>query len=319
MKCKPWLLRLFAVSLLLCLVPSAAALAELPYVKPLQEIVVPLDYRELQFWERASDDPRLIAPPPLQQGVPILTVVAVDVGAKDCIIVQCDGEAILLDCGDVGAHAIVERVIRQLGIDHFVAAINTHPHDDHVNAFPGILSMFPADTMYACFPEDTNGWSKYLYREMDALQIPVVQLDVSQPMQLGAATLNFRRYDQGSDINQRSLIIQAVLNERTILLTADATARAFDRLIEALGPEAFQGDILKAPHHGCDVMTGGLIRAAQMQAIFATGYPWGDSGQDFRDQLRRIKFQGVFTAMGSIVMKTDGAVWTISQLPRELP
>ncbi|MBN1777632.1 MAG: MBL fold metallo-hydrolase [Clostridiales bacterium] len=303
--------------LILCVVPASAS--GLPFVKPNQDIVVPLAYEALQFWERELDDPYLVAPPPLEQGVPILTVVAADVGAKDCIILQCDGEAILLDCGDTGAHNIVERVIRQMGIERFDAAINTHPHDDHLSAYPFVLSLFPADTMYVCFPEDTDCYSKYLSREMAALGIPVVQLDIDQPMRLGAATLYFRRFTKSTDINPRSLIVQAVLGERTILLTADANSSAFDNLVQSLGPDAFQGDILKAPHHGCEELAGGLIRSAQMQAIFATGYPWGDAGKDFRGQLVRIQFEAVYTVLGSVVMKTDGSKWIIAQLPREIP
>jgi len=313
---KPLLFSLIILLLILCVLPASAS--ELPFVKPDQDIVIPLAYEDLLFWEREQDDPYLEAPLPLEQDVPILTVIAVDVGAKDCMILQCEGESILLDCGDTGPNDLVARVIRQMGIDHFKAAINTHPHDDHLEAFPYILSMFPADTMYVCFPEDTDCYSRFLSREMAALGIPVVQLDIDQPMQLGAATLYFRQYTKKTDINKRSLIIQAVLGDRTILLTADANA-AFDELVVEYGEDAFQGDILKAPHHGLNILMGGLIRAADMQAIFVTGYPWGDSGKDFRAQLVRIKFEAVYTVLGSVVMKTDGEKWIIAQLPRELP
>jgi beta-lactamase superfamily II metal-dependent hydrolase len=309
----------FLISLFFLWSVAAPVFADLPFVRPGQDIVVPLSCDDLQFWERQPGDPRLIAPPPLAQDVPILTVIAVDVGAKDCIVLQCDGEAVLLDCGDTGPHDLVARVIRQMGIDHFKAAINTHPHDDHLRAFPNILSQFPADAMYVCFPEDSDIWTRFLSREMEALHIPVVQLDIEQPMMLGPATLRFRQYNKGNDINQRSLIIQAALGERTMLLTADATGGSFDRLIETMGPEAFQGDILKAPHHGCELLPGSLIRAVNMQAVFATGYPWVGGGEDFRDQLDRIHFKAVYTVLGSVVMKTDGKIWTISQLPRELP
>ena len=315
----PRFLCLLLTLLILWSIPFTSAFADVPFVKPGQDIVVPLAYEDLQFWERTPADPLFTAPQPLKQDVPILTVIAIHIGAKDCIVLQCGDDAILLDCGDPGPHDIAARVIRQLGIDHFTAAINTHPHDDHLSAFPYILSQFPADVLYVCFPEDTNGYSKTLHKEMAALNVPVEQLDIDQPMQLGAATLNFRRYNGSDNINYRSLVIQAVLGDRTILLTADASATAFKKMIASYGPDAFQGDILKAPHHGIDTLTGELIRAAHMQAIFVTAWPWGDKVQDFLKQLRRIQIEGVFTGLGSVVMKTDGEIWTISQLPRELP
>ena len=269
-KKQKYLCLLTALIILLSL-PSATALASLPFVKPGQDIVVPLSYDALLFWERSQDDPYLVAPPPLTQGVPILTVIAVHIGAKDCLILQCEGKAVLLDCGDPGPYDIVARVIRRMGIERFQAAINTHPHDDHMSAYPYILSQFPADVMYVCYPEDTNSHSRILFREMAALDIPVKQLDLDRPMRLGAATLHFHRYDSGN-INQRSLVVQAVLGERTILLTADASATAFRKMIEIYGPDAFQGDILKAPHHGIDTLAGRT-------------HPCGAHAGDLRDRL----------------------------------
>lgn len=72
---------------------------------------------------------------PFGEDVETMRVIVMGIGAKDSFLIQCGGENMLIDSGTYSAAAKVYERLVALGVDHLDYAVNTHPHDDHIDGF----------------------------------------------------------------------------------------------------------------------------------------------------------------------------------------
>ena len=77
--------------------------------------------------------------PPMPPEGSYLEAHFIDVGQADCTVLVCDGQAMLIDAGNVDAEEIILPYLAELGIDHFAAVVVTHPHADH---YGGMREVF---------------------------------------------------------------------------------------------------------------------------------------------------------------------------------
>ena len=158
--------------------------------------------------------------------------------------------------------------------------------------------------------------NKRLFREAEARGIPVDKVEAPVTMPLGSAELAIYQVPWGDNTNNRSLVTRVTMGDRAMLLTADIGQSGMLWLIEEYGADSFRADILKAPHHGIDLVPPELLQAADPQAVFLTYYPHEHNAETVK-KLRKLGYEPIYAGLGSLVMKTDGEYWTITQLPRE--
>ena len=307
--------KLLALFLLFLLLPGAAAAVP---VQPDQAAVSPLDGGKLDFWNTAGADAWARKELELFPGAgDVLTVIAAQQGiAADCLILQCGGQTALIDCGRLGPNDLVPRLLEQLGVGRIDYIINTHPHDDHINGIFELLQRYPIGRIYVGFERHYRNLNKRLFREAEALDIPVEQLTPPVTLRLGTAELMVYQVPWGDNTNNRSLVTRVTLGERSILLTADIGQSGILWLFQTYGEDAFQADILKIPHHGIDPIVPELLKAAEPQAVFITYYPHKNTAE-MEKKLNALGYEPIYTGYNTLVMKTDGEVWTVTQLPKE--
>lgn len=312
---RPMLKKLLALALLVSLVPAAAW--ALP-VKPDPSVVRSLPNEELRFWETEgadawADRDRALFP----DAEDVLTVIAAEQGmAADCFVLSCGGETAMIDCGLLGPDNLVPRMLKLLGIARFDYIINTHPHDDHINGIIELLPLYEIGAIYAGFERHANNLNKRLFREAIKLNIPVEQVGAPLDLRLGAAELRLYQVPWGDNVNNRSLVTRVTLGGRSLLLTADIGQSGIRWLLDTYGADSFQADILKIPHHGIDRVAPELLAAADPQAVFITYFPHSRNELTHK-QLVKLGYDPLYAGLGSLVMKTDGRSWTLSQLPKE--
>ncbi len=314
--------KLLALLLLFVLLPAAAAPAQTapaapaPAFPPLAA-VLPLPASSLRFWDTSGAKAWEARDRELFPGAEnVLTVIAVEIGAADCFILRCGDHTALIDCGLLGPDDLVLRLLSRLGIDRFDFVINTHPHDDHITGIFDLLPAFPIGKIYVGFDRHYRNLNKRLFREAEKLGIPVERVEAPQTIALGPAELTLYQVPWGDNTNNRSLVTRLTLGERSMLLPADIGQSGMLWLLETYGAQAFQADILKAPHHGIDLVPTELLEAAGPQVIFITYFPHKRNA-DAVKKLRAQGYEPLFTGLGTLVMKTDGTLWTVTQLPRE--
>lgn len=68
-----------------------------------------------------------------------LTVHFIDVGQADCALLECDGEYILIDGGNVGDSSLVVSYLQQQGVESLEAVFCSHAHEDHLSIDKNIM------------------------------------------------------------------------------------------------------------------------------------------------------------------------------------
>ncbi|HAG43318.1 MAG TPA: hypothetical protein DCL31_08085, partial [Clostridium sp.] len=69
-----------------------------------------------------------------------LSVTFYPVGKGDCILLQCEGEAMLIDTGYSKNTDDILSYLSEQNIRSLSAIIATHPDKDHIGGIPGIIS-----------------------------------------------------------------------------------------------------------------------------------------------------------------------------------
>jgi competence protein ComEC len=172
-----------------------------------------------------------------------------DVGQGDAILIQGNGQNILVDGGDKGS-GIVQHLTRLL-IDTIHWVIATHPHADHIAGLVPVLRTFPVlnvmdpgvshssalyrtyrslvDSATTSYTRGFAGWSHSFTTDFE--------MQVLHPDTLGSYNLN--------DV---SLVVRMKMGETYALFTGDAEHPA-ERAMLKRG-EILTSHIIKVGHHG---------------------------------------------------------------------
>jgi len=71
-----------------------------------------------------------------------LTVKVLDIGQGDAILIQADGQTVLVDTGDVGTRDKLVALLKKENLTTIDKVIITHPHADHLGGMPGVMENF---------------------------------------------------------------------------------------------------------------------------------------------------------------------------------
>jgi len=187
-----------------------------------------------------------------------LTVHFIDVGQADCALLECDGEYMIVDGGNVDDGQMVVSYLKQMGIETLSAVVCSHAHEDHVGGLPAVLSVFKAEAVYS--PVDS--YSTKVYRDfVSKTEAQGLSITIPQPgdqFQLGSATVTVlgpvQEYD---DPNHTSIILKVSYGESDFLFTGDSEIGPENDMMDYWG-ESFDWnvEVLKVGHHCSETSTG---------------------------------------------------------------
>lgn len=183
--------------------------------------------------------------------------VACDVGQGDGLVLATGvpGSAVVVDAGtELGE---IDRCLDRLDVDQIPLLALTHLHADHVGGLAAALSGRRIGAV-AVGPGRAPHWAwRDILAQARAEGIPVVGPHPGQRLRWPALDLHVLapRYvpaavsdDDGTGINNASLVFKAVTPAGSVLLTGDVELSA---QADLLGSDAeLRADVLKVPHHG---------------------------------------------------------------------
>lgn len=249
-----------------------------------------------------------------RQGQPVsgdgLTVHYLDVGQGDSALLQCGGETMLIDAGDVGAGETVTTYLDRQNVTAIDYLVCTHAHADHCGGMDDVVMNFPVKTIYSSVAGSGNG---AFTRFAEAAKTAGVDIAVPEPdssFQLGEATVTVlaprSAYD---DVNDMSLVLRVDYGETSFLFTGDAEYDSETDMLDA-GCDV-RCDVLKVGHHGSSSSTGyRLLYEAQPQyAVISCGA--GNSyGHPHEETMSRLRDADVTVYRtdedGTVVCFSDG-------------
>ncbi len=180
-----------------------------------------------------------------------MTLTVLEVGKADCLVLQCDGESMIIDGGNNDDESYILTQLDAMGIEWFKYAVNTHPHEDHLGSLDAVITQYPVQQAILSPKEHTTANYERLLAALEEREVPVHIGQAGDSFQLGGATLTILSPAPGADYdgyNDWSLVILAQYGDVRYLLMGDAERPVESDLLDS-GVD-LRADVLKVGHHG---------------------------------------------------------------------
>lgn len=235
----------------------------------------------------------------------------IDVGQGDCTLIECDGEYMLIDAGDIYKGSTVQLYLTKHNIDKLKYVVGTHPDDDHIGGLDVIITKYPIDTLFMpAITSDTKAYMEVL-EAMDYKSLMQTVPDCDMEYKLGSATITFlspsREY---SDDNNNSIVTKITHGNNTFLLTGDAEYEA-ESYLGSYKQDMLLANVLKVGHHGSSSASSEsfIDAVSPAYAVISCGKEnkYGHPHQEVLDRLKNHDV-AVFRTdeQGSIICTSDG-------------
>ena len=244
-----------------------------------------------------------------------LEVHFIDVGQALSVLVECDGQFMLYDGGNVDDGSLVVSYLQKQGVEQLQYVFCSHAHEDHVGGLAAVMARFPAGHAYSPVTESStkcfNDFVKYTQQQGLQLEVP----SVGTVWPLGSATVTLLGPVTGySDTNNTSLVLRIDYGNTSFLLTGDMEKTAETDLVNS--GANLKADVLQVGHHGSSTSTGYLFLNAVLPEMgvisCGTGNKYGHPHEETLSILRDAKVDVYRTDLqGTITIGSDGQNFTV--------
>ena len=218
----------------------------------------------------------------------------IDVGQALSVLVECDGQFMLYDGGNVDDGSLVVSYLQKQGVEELQYVFCSHAHEDHVGGLAAALAYFPANHVYSPVTEaSTKCFRDFVkYTQQQGLQVEVPAVGTTWPLGSASVTM-LGPVAQYSDTNDTSIVLRIDYGSTSFLLTGDMEKTAESDLV-ASGAN-LKADVLQVGHHGSSTSTGYAFLNAETLSILR------DAGEVvYRTDL-----------LGTITIGSDGQNYTV--------
>lgn len=244
-----------------------------------------------------------------------LLVHFLDVGQGACVLIQCDGEAMLIDGGPDAKGTAVQRYLREQNTEKLKYVIGTHYDADHIGGLDVVIYKFDCENVI--LPDYEKNTKAYLdlmevisEKEKAGNAKPVIRPVPGDVYLLGGGyfTIIAPNDSDYEDENDYSIGILFTYGEDKYIFTGDATANSEKEMLES--GEDLDADVYYVAHHGSSLSSSEeFLKAVSPEyAVISCGV--NDYGHPHNVLLERLEKFGckVYRTdiCGTIVMKSDG-------------
>jgi len=180
-----------------------------------------------------------------------VSVLFMNAGKADSILVTVDGKNYLIDTGTAASVPVILASFERLGVETLEGIFITHTDNDHTGGYEAVTEKYPAGTVYTS--SISSDWNK-----MEDLRGAAerVSLDPGSAVELADGVyftvMGPVRYNP-SDDNNNSLVLRLEVNGKVLLFCGDMMFDEETSLIYSQMP--LDCDVLKVGYHGCKEAT----------------------------------------------------------------
>ena len=182
------------------------------------------------------------------------TLVVLDVGEGQSVLLKDGADAILVDTGHAGAATSVLKALEKYKVTELKAIVLTHLHPDHVSGWFRLHEAFPdAATFYSghkVAPFALDDVSRWVFEAITNLP-NYLEIGMGDSIPVGRCTVDviWPEDPNGLDLNYNSLVLSIDCDGTTALLMADANRSVEEHLISG-GYVDKGANLLVVGHHG---------------------------------------------------------------------
>ncbi len=231
---------------------------------------------------------------------PRFAVHYIDVGQADAAIVECDGETMIIDGGNVGDSRKIASYLKECDISHIDYAVCTHAHEDHVGGLSAALSVADAEHVLAPSAEANTKAYKNFKKKVKEQGLKTEHPSAGDVFFLGNGRVDILgpTDDKADDLNNTSIVLKITYGSTSFLFTGDAEREEEEEIIQS-GAD-LKSTVLKVGHHGSATSSSYPFLRAVMPEISVISVGKDNSyGHPDENTLSRI------TDTGSELYRTD--------------
>lgn len=249
----------------------------------------------------------------------LLTVHYIDVGQADCILLECDGEFMLIDGGNRDDGQLVVSYLQSCGVEELKTVVCTHAHEDHVGGLPAVLAVFPTAAVYSPTKTYSSNIFDTFLRYVDQQRLEITIPSPGDTMTLGQADITvLGPVKSYADPNNTSIVLLVEFGNTRFLFTGDAEREAENDMLDYWdGKLNWNVDVLKSGHHGSSTSSGYrfIYETNPEYAVVSCGKD-NDYGHPHRETVALYRDAGLpmlrTDELGTVLVVSDGTDITIT-------
>ena len=233
----------------------------------------------------------------------------IDVGQADSALIECDGETMMIDGGNVADSNVVAAYLKKEDVTELNYVVCSHAHEDHVGGLSGALSVTKADNIYAPKTKANTKAYKNFKKKAEEQNVEIKHPNVGDEIQLGSSTVEFLGPvdENGKDLNSTSIVLKITYGNTSFLFTSDAESDEEEEILNS-GAD-LKSTVLKVGHHGSTTSYPFLREVMPQYAVISVekGNSYGHPNEDTLSKLSDAGVEVYRTdESGDIVMTSDG-------------
>lgn len=175
-----------------------------------------------------------------------------DVGQADSILIESDGEYMVIDGGNTDDEKTILDYLEKEKVDKLKYVCGTHPHEDHIGALDKVIDNYPVDNVFLPGVTHTSKTYRELLTSIKNKGLKITKPRVGDKYDLGKVSFVIvgpdENADYGTDYNNWSVIIKLIDGDVSYMLSGDAEKQAEKDAIDS--KIDLKCDVYKVGHHG---------------------------------------------------------------------
>lgn len=236
----------------------------------------------------------------------------IDVGQADSILIQSDGEAMLIDAGNNEDGTVLVNYLKDQGINKLKYVIATHPHEDHIGGMDDVINNFTVETVFMPDVTHTTKTFEDVLKAIDENHFSITIPSVGEQYEIGKAKFVVIAPNgeiNENNLNDASIGLRLVNGNNTFLMCGDAEKPSEKEMLQ--NGLDLSAQVYKVSHHGSNTATSDVfLKAISPEYAMIQCGENNEYGHPHKETIEKLDEMGVKVLRtdinGTIIAISDG-------------